>query len=191
MADAPGDDVAVLLLRVLPAEVAELILGGWTWPRPGDCVRACAPCPPKGHRAPRLMPCWPTSSTYSASSSASAAGRCLQSGCRGQPETRTADEPAGRGSQPAAGSPRQGSGGEQPQHRRPRSSALDPAAAGLVMKRMPLEVRAEVALRMSKPGARNASLLQALAAVLAERVVASPTCRPNPRRTNSSTTSPT
>jgi flagellar motor switch protein FliG len=48
-------------------------------------------------------------------------------------------------------------------------TCLDAATASLVMKGLPAEVRAEVALRYSQPGPRNFALLNAIAKVVAEK----------------------
>lgn len=48
-------------------------------------------------------------------------------------------------------------------------SCLDAATAGTLLKGLPADVRAEVALRYSQPGPRNFALLNAIAKVVAEK----------------------
>jgi flagellar motor switch protein FliG len=59
--------------------------------------------------------------------------------------------------------------GEQPGTVALVLSCLEPAAAGQVIQRMPLELRAEVAVRMTKLGARNPTLLDQLVKAVAEK----------------------
>src|SRR5262249_22150250 len=59
--------------------------------------------------------------------------------------------------------------GEQPGTVALVLGALEPTAAGQVIQRLPLDVRAEVTLRMSKPGARNPALLDRLMRAVAEK----------------------
>ena len=48
-------------------------------------------------------------------------------------------------------------------------SCIDPAAAGQVIKRFPLETRAEIAVRLTRLGAHNHTLLHQLARAVAEK----------------------
>ncbi|QEG29519.1 Flagellar motor switch protein FliG [Gemmata obscuriglobus] len=48
-------------------------------------------------------------------------------------------------------------------------SALDPATVGQIIRRLPAEQRADIALRIAKPGTRNLSLLQPLAKAVVEK----------------------
>ncbi|MDB5312219.1 MAG: hypothetical protein JWO38_6421, partial [Gemmataceae bacterium] len=59
--------------------------------------------------------------------------------------------------------------GEQPGTVALVLSCLDPAAAGQVMKRLPPEIRAEIAVRISRLKGRNQALLQQLARAVAEK----------------------
>jgi flagellar motor switch protein FliG len=48
-------------------------------------------------------------------------------------------------------------------------SCLEPATTGQVIRRLRPEIRAEIALRLTKPGARNLALLQPLARAVVEK----------------------
>jgi flagellar motor switch protein FliG len=165
MADAPGDDAAVLLLRALPAEVAELILGRLDPAAAGRLrahLRAAPAEPPAGTEVDAAL-----AHFFDLQRIAE----------RAPPAAAPAEEakprpPAGPIEEVRALPPdrlAKALEGEQPGTVALVLSCLDPAAAGLVLKRMPVEVRAEIAIRLAKPGPRNVSLLQRLAAAVAEK----------------------
>jgi flagellar motor switch protein FliG len=162
MADAPGDDVAVLLLRLMPPEVADLILGRFGSESARLRARlAAAPGPPAGPEidgalaqffdlqriverpapaapaAPPAPPPPPTPTDEIRALSPVVLAKALE--------------------------------GEQPGTIALILSCLDTAPAGQVMQRLSLDIRAEVALRLSKAGARNPTLLARLVAAVAEK----------------------
>ena len=164
MAAAPGDDVVVLLVRLMPAEVANAILdrlgaepatrlrarlaAAPAGPPPGNEIDAAlghffdlmriaerAPPAPAVPPAPPAPPPTPTEEI-----------RTLP------PHTlaRALD-------------------GEQPGTVALVLSSLDPTAAGKVLQLMPIELRTETALRMTKLGPRNVPLLDRLMTAVAEK----------------------
>jgi len=167
MADAPGDDAAVLLLRALPAEVAELILGRLDPVAAGRLrarLRAAPAEPPTGPDMDAAL-----AHFFDLQRIAERAPPAAESGPAEEAKPRP---PAGPIEEVRALPPdrlAKALEGEQPGTVALVLSCLDPAAAGLVMKRMPVEVRADIAIRMTKPGPRNLSLLQRLAAAVAEK----------------------
>lgn len=170
MAEPTGDDVAVLLLRVLPAEVAESILtrlGGDTAgrlrtrlatvpaePPPGDELDSAldqffdlqriadrAPPPPAGEYSPVAKPA-------------------------------TAEIPADPLEAVKVLPPEQlarALAGEQPGTIVLVLSCLTPAAAGQVMRRLSADARADVAIRMAKPAPRNPILLREVVRAVNEK----------------------
>jgi flagellar motor switch protein FliG len=169
MADGPGEDVAVLLLRALPADVAGLILGRMggevaerlrkrlaTPPaepaKPEELDAALAQffdlqriderTPPAGEYRPVASP--PPASTTPANPVEE---------LRTLPPDRLA----------------RALDGEQVGTIALILSCLDANAAGHVMKRLPVDVRADIAVRMTRLGPRNQVLLQQLARAVAEK----------------------
>lgn len=164
MADAPGDDVALLLLRLMPPEVGEAILGrlGATEaarlrarlgaapaaPTPGnevdaalahffDLQRIAERAPPSPPAPPPPPPGPPTPTEEIRSLPPQTLAKALE--------------------------------GEQPGTVALVLSVLDPVPAGQVMQRMTLELRSEVALRMTKLGTRNPVLMEQLLKAVAEK----------------------
>lgn len=162
MPDAPGDDVALLLIRLMPAEVSEAILG-----RLGADASArlrsklgtpANPAPPNeidaalahffdlqriAERSPPAPPKEPEPPK----------------------ELSPADEIRALPPQSLAKSLE----GEQAGTVALILGNLEPTAAAQVIQRLPLEVRAEVTLRMSKPGARNPVLMDKLMKAVADK----------------------
>jgi flagellar motor switch protein FliG len=162
MAEAPGDDVATLLIRLMPTEVAENILGKLgpdASARLRTRLATPAPAPPPNEvdaalahffdlqRISERMPPPPPP----------------------EPEPPKEPTPAEeiRALPPQALA--KALEGEQPGTVALILGSLDPLAAGQVIQRLPLEARAEVTLRMSKPGARNQVLLDRLMKAVAEK----------------------
>jgi flagellar motor switch protein FliG len=162
MAEAPGDDVAALLIRLMPTEVAENILGklgGDASARLRTKLAAPAPAPPPNEidaalahffdlqRISERMPPAPPP----------------------EPEPPKEPTPAEeiRALPPQALA--KALEGEQAGTVALILGSLDPLAAGQVIQRLPLDVRAEVTLRMSKPGARNPVLLDKLMKAVADK----------------------
>jgi flagellar motor switch protein FliG len=163
MADAPGDDVAVMLIRLMPAEVGEAILG-----RLGAAEAA---------RVRARLKAAPLSSPPGNEIDAALAHFFDLQRIAERPATPSPAEPEPpRELTPAEeirALPPQALAkaleGEQPGAIALVLGNLAPAAAGQVIQRLPLEARAEVTLRMSKPAARNPILLDRLMKAVAEK----------------------
>lgn len=169
MADAPDNDVALLLLRVLPADVAELILGRLDTATAESLrarLRAAPAEPPPGPEVDAALVHFfdllriseraasvPTAAASAASEPAPEPPANPIEAVRALPPDRLAKALEG----------------EQAGAIALVLSCLEPTAAGSVLKRMPLDLRAEVGLRMAKPGGRNVALLHRLAAAVAEK----------------------
>ncbi|VTT97896.1 flagellar motor switch protein : Flagellar motor switch protein FliG OS=[Clostridium] bifermentans ATCC 638 GN=fliG PE=4 SV=1: FliG_M: FliG_C [Gemmataceae bacterium] len=176
MADGAGDDIAVLLLRALPADVTELILGRLEEatagqlraklrvpvaqaPSPGDLDGALAQFFDLQRIADRAQPATGAYSPVAKAPDAAAEGPIDR--VRALPPERLA----------------KALDGEQPGTVALVLSCLEPTAAGQVIKRMPEELRGEVALRLTKPGNRNPMLLRQLVSAVvakAQRLEAAP-----------------
>lgn len=172
MADAAGDNVAVLLLRLLPAEVGSAILAR-LGPM-GERLRA---------RLAQPAPDPPPDEVNAALAHFFDLQRITE---RAAPQPVAPEPPPAPEAPPApvdrlrALAPEviaRALEGEQPGTVALVLSCLDPADAGRVMQRMPVELRAEIAVRLSKLGSRNPVLLDRLVgAVVAkgERLKAAP-----------------
>jgi flagellar motor switch protein FliG len=168
MADTPGEDVALVLLRALPTDVANLILARLTGEL-GERLRK------------RLAIAPPAPATGNELDAALTQFFDLQ---------RIAARPASAGEYSAVAAPAKAEAPANPvdglralpPDRLARAlegeqigtialilSCLEPSGAGQVMKRMPLDSRAEIAIRMTKLGARNPILLQQLARAVTEK----------------------
>jgi flagellar motor switch protein FliG len=164
MADAAGDDVAVLLLRLLPAEVGESILARLG--PAGERLRArlSQPAPPP-----------PPDELNAALAHFFDLQRIAE---RPAPQAPAATEPPAPAAPPGpverlrALPPEviaRALDGEQPGTIALVLSCLDPADAGRVMQRLPVEQRAEIAVRLSKLGARNPVLMDRLVGAVAAK----------------------
>lgn len=164
MADAPGDDVAVVLLRLMPPEVGEAVLGRLGTAeaaRLRDRLRAAPPTPTPGNEIDAAL----------------AHFFDLQRIAERAPPSPPAPPPPPPGPMTPTEAIRslppqtlaKALEGEQPGTVALVLSVLDPVPAGRVMQRMPLELRAEVALRMTKLGARNPLLLDRLLKAVSEK----------------------
>lgn len=170
MADTPGDDVALILLRVLPAEVAELILGRLDPAAAGRLrgrLRAAPAEAPPGTELDSALAHFFDLQRIAERAAIPVAGYGPASVAEPKPETPPNPIEEVRSLPPDRLA--KALEGEQPGTVAMVLSCLDPAAAGAVMKRMPLEVRADIGLRMAKAGGRNASLIHRLAAAVAEK----------------------
>jgi flagellar motor switch protein FliG len=147
-----GDDTALTLLRALPAEAAEAILGRLPADAAGrlrDRLRDAPAAPPPGPELDAALaqffdlqriaerPSPPTPAEEAA------------------PPANPIDEVRGLPPDRLA----RALDGEQPGAVALVLSCLDPAAAGQVIRRLPADRRAEVALRVTKVGGRNPDLL--------------------------------
>ena len=166
MADATGADVALLLLRGLPAEVADLILGRLD-PATADRLRTRLKTPAAESPAEELDVALaqffdllriaerpvPTAGEYSPVAP--------------KPEPEPTGDPLHEVKALPPEQLARALSGEQPGAATLILSCLDPVKAGQVMKRLPVEMRAEVAVRLTKLGARNPVLLKQLATAIA------------------------
>jgi flagellar motor switch protein FliG len=163
MADAAADDVVILLLRLMPAPVGDAVLG-----RLSDEVAArlrarlaAAPAtPPPGNEIDTALAHFFDLMRIS---------------------ERAPPKPAAPPAPPPPPTPTdlirslppqtlaRALDGEQPGTIALVLSCLEPAAAGQVIQRMPLELRSEVALRLTKLGARNPILVDKLVTAVAEK----------------------
>ena len=165
MADAPGDDVAVVLLRALPAEVGELILtrlDAGTTERLRARLKGAPAEPPAGPELEAALAQFfdlhrianrPVPTTASTPVSTEPAAPDSVSEIRSIPPDRLV----------------RALDGEQPGAIALVLSCLDATAAGQVIRRLPSEQRAEIALRVTKLGARNQILLQQLTKAVLEK----------------------
>ena len=167
MADAPGEDVALLLLRALPTDVAGTILGrlgGEVAERLRKRLSTAPATPLTGNDLDaalgqffdlqRIAGRTPGTGEYRpVAPPPPAAPATPVDELRGLPPDRLA----------------RALEGEQVGTIALILSCLDPTAAGQVMKRLPLDSRAEIAVRMTKLGARNQVLLQQLARAVADK----------------------
>lgn len=161
MADASGDDVVLLLLRVMPADVGDTILGRLGAAEAARLRARLSAAPPAAGNdvdaalahffdlqriAERPAPPPPTTPEPPPTLSPVEEVRAMP------PETlaRALD-------------------GEQPGTVALVLSCLDPIPAGQVMQHMPMNVRAEVTLRMLKLGPRNQALLDRLLVAVTEK----------------------
>jgi flagellar motor switch protein FliG len=164
MSDAPGEDVAVLLLRLIPAEVGEAILSRMG---PAESARLRA----------RLASAAPTG-TAPADELDAALAHFFD--LQRIAERRPAEPPP----PPPPEAPRtpieeiralppaslaKALEGEQPGTMAVVLSCLEPAAAGQVLQYLPLDLRADVALRMTRGGPRNHLLMDQLVKAVAEK----------------------
>lgn len=165
MADAPGDDVAVLLIRLMPAEIGESILGRLgtdAASRLRSKLGVPAPNPfPSNEIDAALAHFFDLQRIAERSPTAPV------------PPTEPPPPPEPTPTEEIRALPPQALAkaleGEQPGTIALILASLEPVAAGQVVQKLPLEVRAEVTLRMSKPGARNQVLLDKLMKAVAEK----------------------
>ncbi len=165
MADAPGDEVAVVLLRALPAEVGELILArldAGTAERLRARLRAAPPEAPPGPELDGALAQFFDLQRIANRPVPTAAGA-------NPPAEPPAPDPVAEIRTLPADRLVRALDGEQPGAIALVLSCLDAASAGQVIRRMPTEIRAEIALRITKLGSRNQALLQQLARAVTEK----------------------
>jgi flagellar motor switch protein FliG len=182
MAAAPGDDVAVVLLRALPAEVGELILARLDADTAGRLrlrLQAAPPEPPAGQELDaalaeffdlqRIM-----GRSRSAAETPGSAGDYRPvagsgpASPAGTPPEAVADAVEDLKSLPPDRLAR-ALEGEQPGAIALVLSTLEPTVAGQVMRRLSTDVRADAAVRLTKLGTPNPALLQKLTRGLADK----------------------
>ena len=160
MAEA-GDDTALTLLRALPAEVGELILGRLPADAAGRLRARLKDAPPQPPAGPEV-------------DAALAQFFDLQRIAErpAPPPAEDAPPPADPVEEVRTLPPdrlARALDGEQPGAVALVLSCLDPAAAGQVIRRLPADKRADVALRVTKLGGRNPDLLAPIARAVAEK----------------------
>lgn len=164
MADAAGDNVAVLLLRLLPAEIGNTILDrlGPVGERLRALLAQPAPAPPPDEVNAALAHFFDLQRiTERTAPSAVAPDQAPAPEAPPAPIERLRTVPPEVLARALDG--------EQPGTVALVLSCLDPAEAGRVMQRLPIELRAEIALRLSKLGARNPILLDRLVGAVAAK----------------------
>ncbi|MBP3960876.1 hypothetical protein J8F10_37115 [Gemmata sp. G18] len=167
MANVPGEDVAVLLLRVLPADLAENVLGQMgadEEARLRTKLRAAPAEPP------------PPTELDAALAQFFDVDRIVSSISRATKGNEPAEEP-GPPVNPIdelrtipADQLARALDGEQSGAIAMLLSALDAKTTGNVIRRLPAEIRPEIALRLTKPGPRNLALLHPLAKAVLEKI---------------------
>ena len=165
MAESNGEDAALLLLRVLPVDVAENVLSQLSLEAGMRLRRRLRLAPNEPPPIPELD---------DALAQFFDLLRLIRRRAAMTPEEIAAEQP------PPVNSldelklipPDQiarALEGEQPGAISMILNALDPSMVGNVIRRLPPEIRAEIALRIAKPGTRNLSLLQPLAKAVVEK----------------------
>jgi flagellar motor switch protein FliG len=160
MADSTGEDAALQLLRVMPVEVVENVLGQMA-PEAGSRLRrrllaAPAEPPPPELLDDALVQFFDLKRILDRRAAQPAA----------PPAAEPPPAPASAADELKTLPPDQlarALEGEQAGAIALILSALDPGTTGQVIRRLPPELRADIALRLAKPGARNPALLAPLA----------------------------
>jgi flagellar motor switch protein FliG len=167
MADAPGEEAAAVLLRALPTEVAELILGR-LGTEPAERLRArlrtAPPGPPTGPDLDAAL-----AQYHDLQRIAERHAAVGYTPVATPPQAK--EPPSDPVEQIRAMTPDQVARaleGEQPGAVALVLSCLNPTAAGQVLRRMAPELRAEIAVRLTRT-TRNPALLQKLAKGVAEK----------------------
>ncbi|HEY1190066.1 MAG TPA: FliG C-terminal domain-containing protein, partial [Gemmata sp.] len=163
--ESTGEDAALLLLRVLPVEVAEGVLGQMG-------LEA-------GMRLRRRLRTAPTEAPGTDELDDALAQfydlrRILDYRARRTPEELAADQPPPLNpiDELKTIPPEQiarALEGEQAGAVALILTCLDATTTGQVIRRLPMEIRADIALRLAKPGARNLALLQPLAKAVVDK----------------------
>lgn len=165
MAEPTGEDAALLLLRVLPVDVAENVLSQMSLEAESRLRR-------KLRAAPAEMP--PTEELDDALAQFFDLDRIVRRLATLPPEQRAAQlpPPANPIDELKTIPPDQlarALEGEQAGAIALILTCLDASTTGQVLRRLPMEIRADIALRLAKPGARNLALLQPLAKAVVEK----------------------
>ncbi len=158
MAKTSGEDVAILLLRVLPADVAETVLGQMTADA-GSRLRTRLRSAPAEPPPPREM----DAALAQFFDLRRIAGRTVPppntAAVPPTPPANAIDELKTLSADQLA----RALSGEQPGAIAMLLSCLDPVATGQVVRRLPAEIRTDIAVRLTKSSTRNPTLLQPLA----------------------------
>lgn len=165
MSESTGEDAALLLLRVLPVDVAENVLGQ-LGPDAGSRLRR------RLRMAPNELP--PVPEMDDALAQFFDLHRMIKARDALTPEQKAAQAPPPPNAieELKRIPPEQiarALEGEQPGAIAMILGALDPATTGHVIRRLPMEIRAEIAIRLAKPGARNLALLMPLAEAVVQK----------------------
>ncbi len=169
MAETPGQETAALLLRVLPPDVAALVLDRLG--NDADKVRGNPPAPDAPPPADDQLDNAITEffDLYRIAERAASLSGSHASGSGGgaasPPASNPIDELKGMPAEQIA----RVLEAEQPASVAMILSCLDSQTSGLVMRRFGADLRAEVTVRLSRPGNRNPIVLDRLAAAVAEK----------------------
>lgn len=169
MADASGEDVAMVLLRALPEDVSGLILGsigGEMADRLRKRLTTPPASPPTGDEIDSALSQLFDLQRIAERSRAGGEYRPIASP---PPGSETPANPIAELKSLPPDRLARALDGEQAGTIALILSCLDPAGAGLVMKRLPLDLRADVTVRMTRLGTRNQTLLQQLARAVTEK----------------------
>jgi flagellar motor switch protein FliG len=162
MADAPGEDVVVLLLRLMPADIGEAILSRLGAAEAARLrARLSAPAPSADNDVDAALAHFFDLQRI--------AERPTPAAATATPEPKADLTPVEEIRAMPPDALARALEGEQPGTVALILSCLDPTAAGQVMQHMPMGVRADITLRMLKLGARNPVLLDRLVAAVAEK----------------------
>jgi flagellar motor switch protein FliG len=181
MPDLSGDDVAVVLLRALPAEVGEAILGRLDADAAERLRARLRDAPAEPPSGPELDAALAEFFDLQRIVERPAAG-AYRPVASPPPPPETPPDPVTEIRAVPPDRLARALEGEQPGAVALVLSCLDATAAGQVMKRMPVEARAELAVRMTKLGTRNQALLQRLASAVAEKARRLADLPPEPTR---------
>jgi len=164
MADAPGDDVAILLLRLMPTELGEAILSRLEAAEAGR-LRARLGTPPTTPPPPAEVD--------AALAHFFDLQRILERPAPASPPSPPVPEGPPTPLEEIRTLPpdalAKALAGEQPGTIAIVLSCLETGPAGQVIQRMPLEMRTEVALRLTKLGPRNPVLFDQIIKAVAEK----------------------
>ncbi|AMV25638.1 Flagellar motor switch protein FliG [Gemmata sp. SH-PL17] len=169
MANAPGEDVAVLLLRALPADVAENVLGQMG-ADDGERLRIklrTAPVePPPANDLDAAVAQFFDIQRIAQRITAASAPPAPTEPAEPEPPVSPIEELKTVSAEQLA----RALDGESSGAIAMLLSSLDAKTTGNVIRRLPPDIRPDIALRLTKPGPRNLALLQPLAKAVLEKV---------------------
>jgi flagellar motor switch protein FliG len=168
MVDGSGEDVAVVLLRALPTDVGESILARLAG-ETAERLRARLKDPPAEATTGEVLDAALTEFFDLQRIAERASSGAYRPVAPAAPEPTPPDNPVEELRSLSPDRLARALEGEQVGTITLVLSCLDPSAAGNVMKRMPLDTRAEIALRLTKLGNRNQTLIQQLARAVADK----------------------
>lgn len=165
MAESISEDVTLLLLRMLPIEVAENVLGQMGLESGARLRRELRAAPAELPRADELDEALAQFFDIQRLVSRRAAMTPEEVAAEQPPPANPVDELRLVAPDQLA----RALEGEQAGAIALILTCLDSATTGQVIRRLPPEIRADIALRLAKPGARNLALLQPLAQAVVEK----------------------